>query len=176
MLTLTKAQMLERWMAMRGLGPMRTDAQITRVDGTDVELMMEAQMRRWYVRQLDTAPASLINTREAASEVSAVSLNGGGIEFPLPEDARRIVELRLSGSTREAELTLPGTVTALRQENMMTRGGTAHPVAVLLPQGRVRAYPGGSVTRLLVVSDPGPESYIFDESLFPDGDGFGELD
>lgn len=170
MLRLSRAQMLERWMRMRGFGPVRSDAAVVRTDGIDLGLLMEEEMRRWYVRMLDEADARLLPTDNLAGEVTLKADDAAGAVISLPERARRVVSLRMSNWKRGATIVAEGSAQARRQDNGLACSGVWCPVAIALSGGCLRVTDitaAGGVAELTAVVDPGPDTYIFDESLFP---------
>ncbi len=170
MLRLSREKMLERWMLFRGLGPVRGDAAVVRTDGLDLERLMEDEMRRWYVRLLDEADARLLPTDDVAGEATLKTDGAGGAVIALPERARRGLGLRMSHWKREAVIAAEGSAEARRQDNRLARGGAWRPVAIAMPGGCLRVTDiaaAGAVAELRAVVDPGPATYIFDESLFP---------
>ena len=170
--SLTRRQMLDRWMLAKGFGPMRTDATVTRSDGLDLEAAMEADMRAWYLRILDTAPAPMLPLDTIAPRTTIAVISDTLAYLSPPADCRRIISLRLHGWHNDALIVGSSTPQARREDNPISRGGLWHPVAVLDPGGRisVRALPGGTcrIEHLVAVTDPGPDIYRFDESLFPE--------
>lgn len=171
-LSLTRRQMLDRWMLMKGFLPARTDASVTRADGIDLEALMESEMRAWYLRMLDTAPPHLTGITDIASRVTlTLDTQGPAARVELPADCRRVVRFRLDGWHNDAILAAPDSPEAQREDNRLTRGGMWHPVAVMWPGGilTTRALPPGPkrIAVLTAITDPGPDLYRFDESLFP---------
>lgn len=176
-LTLSRSEMLSRWMLMRGYGPARADAVITRVDAIDVEARMEAEMRRWYLDVLAKAPPALLGVTDVAADVALRIVGEGRAEVVLPASVCRVVELTLEGWHSPALIVPEGSAAALRQDNPMTRGGLWRPVAVMSADGltlSIRSLPEGPkrIVTLKVVADTGPSSYVFDESLFPNPDSY----
>lgn len=172
MLSLTRRQMLDKWMLMKGFALARTDASVIRADGIDIEVMMEAEMRAWYLSMLDTAPPHLVGAADIADRVAlTVDSDGLTARVALPADCRRVVRFRLDGWHNDATIAAPDSAAARREDNRLTRSGMWRPVAVLWPDGvlTVRALPTGPkrIAALVVVGDTGPDLYRFDESLFP---------
>lgn len=95
---LTKAAMLDLWRLLRADEPLRLDCTLTRTDGVDRDAMFEAEMRAWYLRLLDTAPAEFlapVNTAVKA-EVSESASTGLTI-VTAPEESRRVLALKFDG-------------------------------------------------------------------------------
>lgn len=170
--TLTRRQMIDRWMLMRGFGPMRTDASVVRSDGLDLEAMFEAEARAWYLHVLDTAPPHLVGAVDISDRVTLTVEDDSMACIALPDDCRRVVGLRLEGWRNDALIVAPDSAEALRQDNELTRGGICRPVAVLEAGRRLstRSLPPGPkrIASLVAVTDSGSDVYRFDESLFPE--------
>lgn len=170
---LTHSEMTERWMLMRGLGPMRSDAVVKRSDGLDLSALVDAEIARWYAGVLLSADPRLLPVEDVAADTMVAAADGGmGAWLVPPARARRILTVELEGWTAPAVLTPEGSALARRQANALSRGGVRHPVAALAADGRIRVWAVtgavAAVRRLLAVVDPSPEAYVFDESLFPE--------
>lgn len=173
MMVLTRDEMLERWMQLRGVGLVRNDAVVERRDGVDLRGMMEAEMRRWYLGLLDNAPARLLPVTDIAGDVAVEAGSDGLASVRLPAGVRRVVGFRLTGWRADARLVAEDSDLWRRQAIAMARGATWCPVAMVDLGRRVVATLSAistpaAVERLAVVLDPGPLSYVFDETLFPD--------
>lgn len=172
MITLTPDQMLNLWRIAQGFEPLRTDASVTRTDGLDIDTMLRLQMRAWYLKQLDTAPCSLLPVEEIRTEVVPRPVADGSLALTLPDGVRRVVEVQLGGWMRPAtiiEADDPSAAATLqRQASAYARGGVEHPVAVLQSRSELRLYPGASASIAIVtlrVVRPPKDAYTLDESL-----------
>ena len=170
--TLSRRQMIDRWMLMKGFGPMRADASVVRSDGLDLEALFEAEARAWYLGMLDTAPPHLVAAEDISDRVTLTVEADSTAFIELPDDCRRVVSLRLEGWRNDALIVAPDSVEARRQDNELTRGGVWRPVAVLDVGRRLstRSLPPGPkrIASLVAVTDGGSDVYRFDESLFPE--------
>lgn len=175
--TLSKEEMLRRRRLLGGLEPLRHDCTIEQSDGIDVDALLEAQLRAWYLNLLDTAPAELLAPDNISATVTAVAADGGGVKLTMPAMCRRVFDVQLKGWQRAVKV-LPASecerVAAL-QQNPYTAATAMRPVAVLMPGatgGKAAAVlafptPGGAspqVALATAVLDQGESIYSFDES------------
>ena len=108
LVTLTHSEMLRLWRAAAGLEPMRADCTVERVEGIDANAMIEPRMRTWYLRLLDTADPALLPTADVRDEiVLSPCREHAAATAVLPERARRLLELRLTGWLNPARPCLP---------------------------------------------------------------------
>lgn len=168
MITLTRQEMLAQWKLRRALEPLRADCMAQRNDGIDLDRYLTEEMRSWYLRMLDTAPVEMTGWTEIAGEVAVTVAADGSGEILLPENCRRVIEVRLEGWKRQATIvTDSNTALAVRQQSRFTRGGTVDPVAVLSGR-RLRLYtpPAGmtpAIATLRCVTVPRDDCYTMDE-------------
>lgn len=165
----TSAQMLALWRSRLGFDAVRTDCTVEAVDGHDVDSLIAQAMRSWYLRQLDEAPASLVNMARALP-VSATSLGAGVMQVRLPDTCRRVTAVTAARWNLPARLVDADAPDAVA---LMSRIGSPYgmpdnycPVAVIAPD-RLYLLPldEGDAFMIDGVIDPGDESYIIDESL-----------
>ncbi|MEZ3525578.1 MAG: hypothetical protein K1V77_08475 [Muribaculaceae bacterium] len=164
LLTLTHSEMLKLWRTRAGLEPRRTDCTVERVEGIDADTIIEPRMRAWYLHLLDTAPAELLPVDDAAA---SISLAGGC--GTLPPHVRRLLALRLSSWSTTA---IPASAEhaariAALARNPYSAPGTSQPACTVAAR-RISVAPwhtGDIVVMATAVSDPGPDTYILDESL-----------
>lgn len=173
--SLTKAEMLERRRLASGLEPLRADCTVELTAGIDVDRVLEAQLRRRYLDLLDTGERRKISPENVAEltelRVPETDLSGG-VLLRAPESCRRMLELRLEGWTRSADV-LPATEAARmisRQLNPFTAATAEHPAAVVISGAgdgcapEIMAWPGALKVSLLTATvDYGPERYVLDE-------------
>ena len=69
-LTLTRSEMLERRRLAGGFEPLRTDCTVEDTAGTDVDALLESQLRQRYLELLDHGDISLLAPVEAASDTA----------------------------------------------------------------------------------------------------------
>lgn len=151
-LKLSRNEFLARWRVMRGYAPLRNDVNVVRSDGLDFDLMLEAEMDRWYSRLLREGDLSLLAPEELASSVALPAPAEGCVTLTLPAAAVRVVCVRLSGWSRPATVvTDPDCNMALRQLHPYTRACSENPVAVLYPDGELALYPASDSDRLVTL-------------------------
>lgn len=169
MLTLSSADMLAIWRRALGYDIQRTDCTVEIYEGINVDAQISDRMRQWYLHLLDTAPESMVPVDDFAPRAEVQPLGDGGAFIPMPRGARRPLSVKLSEWVNPAPV-LSRHDEALRLQRMASpfaRPGRHHPLAVVEGNG-IRVYPAGEssrIERLLAVADPGPSSYILDESL-----------
>lgn len=169
--TYTLSQMVSVWRQRAGLMPARTDCSIEAEDGIDIDALLQAEIRKWQLRMLDTAdPAMLGITDIAARCVVGTDLRGRHYII-LPDDCRRVVSVRMASWLRPVTPMSPEQSLRRMQlaANPYGAPGPAGPLAVAYP-GRLDIFPGETrISSLKVVIDPGPETITVDESLLPSG-------
>ncbi len=170
LVTLTHSEMLRLWRAAAGLEPMRADCTVERVEGIDANAMIEPRMRTWYLRLLDTADPALLPTADVRDEiVLSPCREHAAATAVLPERARRLLELRLTGWLNPARPCLPPEerLRGLLARNPYCAPGAVHPVCCVAGR-RLHVAPfeaGDIVDVAIAVVDEGPDSYTLDESL-----------
>lgn len=165
-LILTREEMLARRRLAGGFEPLRTDCTVEDTAGTDIDAMLEQQLRGRYLELLDTADPALLAPEDVAAGTTLTAYADGGSLLTPPAACRRVTAVWLEGWEREAEV-LPsaemGRVARL-QRNPFTASAAHAPVAVALPDGRIAAWPGaGKCRRVMAVCDAGPDIYKIDE-------------
>ena len=173
---LSKSEMLERRRLAAGLEPLRADCRIEYTDGIDVDRLLEQDLRARSVRPLDTAAESCL-APENIADVRSETCGEGGMRIVVPDNCRRV--LALEGEGWQRSVPVQGAEHYERVWGKQYNGYVAAtglvPVAVRGPDGCVYAWPAGRVKSLRVVTDPGEEYYVLDESglkyLLEDGKG-----
>lgn len=162
--------MLKLWRMAAGLEPLRADCTMERVDGIDLSALIEPRMRAWYLQLLDTAPLHLLPVEDVARDI-AVEFCGmhEGAAGILPSSVRRLLEIHVTGWNAHAVPCSPDTQPRRHRLalNPYSAPGIQHPLCSLSGR-RLHMQPfeaGDIVDHALAVSDPGPESYILDDSL-----------
>lgn len=161
--------MLALWRRRLGYDDLRRECNIEFFEGHDVDGTIADNMRRWYLHMLDTAPPALVPTRwlaPAAIKAAGTSL----VRMAIPESARRVLAVESPRWSRPAEPLMADAarVALARLASPFCIPDSAQPLVAVEPDGRAVLAapldPSDAVT-VLVVTDPGPESYIIDESL-----------
>ena len=169
MLSLSSSEMLALWRRALGFETLRTDCSVEAVEGIDIDAAISLRMRQWYLDLLDSADPDLLPVSDIAPQASlSQPQNDGSAIICLPENARRVLSLRLNRWMRYASPRTPDSVSDILalMASPYGRPGIYSPLAVLLPHAlMVAPAQSDSIASLLAVIDPGPESYILDESL-----------
>lgn len=164
--SLTREEMLERRRFVGGFEPLRSDCTVEDTAGTDIDALLEAQLRGRYLELLDTADVALLAPADIAADTTVDAGADGCSLLWLPARCRRVLSVRLDGWECCAEVlpqTEEGGVRAL-QLNPFTASTVSTPKAVWLSEGRIAAWPRGSVAESVVaICDPGPDVYTLDE-------------
>ena len=166
---LSPDEMLAQWKLRRGFAPLRTDCEISRSDGIDLDAVLRLEMRDWYLNLLLSAPIEMLATTNIANEIALLpALNGEAIVV-LPENCRRIVEFQLEGWEMPARIIADvNSPEALSQQNPYSRGSSVLPVVVKrgnrlfvysLPQNKPY-----KITRAIAIMEPHDGSYEMDEA------------
>lgn len=168
-LTLTKSEMLALWRRVHGLDPLRADCTVEAVDGIDIDAWLEPKMRRWYLRQLDTASPALLPVRELARSCSVAATSSALSPVTLPDGVRRVISVKLQGWKRPVEplAWVDAAPRLARLASPFCQPGPCEPMAVIRADGALLVAPVKvpAVESLRAIIDPGPETYIIDETL-----------
>ncbi len=142
LLHLTRPEMLDLWRQHRAFDPLRHDASVVRQDGIDIDSLLVAEMEKWYLDLLLTAPLTLLKVADIAASVMLTPADdSGGTVISLPPDIVRVVDVRLSSWVAPARVvTSPDSAVARRQLHPYTRATAAMPVAVF-DGSSLRLYP-----------------------------------
>lgn len=168
MQTYTKSEMLALWRRSLGLETINESCSIETVEGLDVNNIICDSMRRWYLKLLDSAPASMCPVTNAARQASVGRQSMFGL-IALPKGTRRVLSVKMSSWLRQTEVMTAENAAGriARLASPFGRPGENDPLAVVSPQG-LHVYPcavDDSVEMLMVIADPGEELYILDEVL-----------
>lgn len=169
--------MMSHWRRAQGLEDKRLDCSVEIFEGVDVSARMAVEMRQWYLRLMDSGPLEVLVVRDIAGRLGSLAYDGLGWSTALPADVRRPVSVTIEGSgpvpVWRAGYDDERIETFLRRADCpWLRGNGVAPVAIAAA-GRITVYTGAdpvTVTSLLAVTDPGEETFEFDEkalSLIP---------
>lgn len=165
--TYTAAEMSALWRRYLGFETLRTDCAVSTFHGIDLDAWIAMQMRIWYLGLLSTAAIDLIPTAITAPQ--AVAPLGSGVFASLPGGFRRPFAVDVEGIGSIA--IEPGDSLKARRRIDLARWplaapGSSSPVAYDTPQGIFIA-PASTSSKISIhaVRDPGPSTYILDESL-----------
>ena len=170
--TLTREEMLRRRRTAAGLDTLRSDCSIEQTDGLTVDEILEPELRRRYLRFLDTAPVELLAPDDLCDDAVCYPSAAGGAAIRVPLKCRRVLEVRLNGWERSCRVQPPdkaASVMAL-QLNPYTAATGANPAAVLDPsRTTVLVWPATTgliptVSLFTAITDPGEDFYVLDEA------------
>lgn len=157
--TLTRGEMLNLWRNIRMGEPLRLDCVVERTDGTDITAFLEGEMRTWYLDLLDRGELRHVCPTDAASTATV-----SGAELRVVEvspSARRVLGVEF------ADWGAPVAVNACEAE---VRAAASNPfrqrplVAAIGPNRLIVAGARGALKSVWALLDPGPDSYVFDDS------------
>ncbi|MCM1163113.1 MAG: hypothetical protein NC339_02520 [Muribaculaceae bacterium] len=173
MLTLTRAEMLERWRLHHGLLPLSDSATVTATVPTVADSFHYAAIEEWYTRLLLTAPAHQIDPVDYGRRITLPAGADGGVTFTLPREALRLLSVRLMGWWCDARIISdPAEVNreARLQLDLYTRATESDPVALVRPGGFVTLYPAPDspvAESILCAARHTDGTYRFEESSLP---------
>lgn len=103
MLRYTQKEMLEEWKLRSGYFQTRTDCELVRDDGIDLDRLLQAEIDSRYEHLLSCGPMEMVPVMEIAGDCIA-SVDGNlAVTVVLPEDCVRVVELALPGWEAERD-------------------------------------------------------------------------
>lgn len=163
MIKLSKEEMLKEWKLRKGMIPFSTSIlQITRADSGSIDEMLQSEIDDWYADLLSREAPELLPQRNFASEVAIIDNGDLSIDIELPDDAVRVVSIRMSGWKRPARI-IENSDSALArmQTSRYVSGKTSDPIAV--KRGRRLTLYGksdaGKLIELICVAPPSDGSY-----------------
>lgn len=170
---LTRSQMLAQWKQRNYLEPLRSDCQVERSDGIDLDSYCEWEMRRWYLHLLATADLRYLSPTDLTLTTTVKRLDGNRGSITLPAGTVRPVRVRLSGWQRDATIvTDRDSRIARRQFNPFACGGVEEPVALWSGDGHLEIFSLPTTTgsplpeAVTAIVDHGAEIYEFDEQAW----------
>lgn len=170
--------MLARWLQITRLEPLRADCAVERCDGVDLRAVAEQEMRLWYLGRLDRAPFDHLQLTDLSTSLPTLRADSERVvTIKLPAGVRRVASVWLSGWERPV---VPWPVESKESARVLrlaacpfTRPGVSESAALIFPGGVLRCYCATdgvavpTLVSLLAVCDPGPDSYIIDDSELP---------
>lgn len=166
---MTRSEMLACWRRALAIDPTPAGCTVAMFEGIDTDAVIGHHMRQWYLRLLDTADPALLPVDDIARDTTLAAAADSATVI-LPADVRRVVDIRLQGWARAVAPLARDSPEAVRRLARMAspyaRPGAGEPLAVQLP-GRLFVAPVDMpvISSLRVIRDPGPDTYILDESL-----------
>lgn len=166
---LSSEEMLAQWKLRRGFAPLRSDCEISRNDGVDLDAIFRLEMRDWYIELLRTAPIEMLATTNISNEIALLPADNGEATVILPENCRRVVEFQLEGWETPAHIvTDVDSREATLQQNPFSKGSDVNPM-VVKRENRLFVYSvpqnhQAKIIRAIVVLEPTDGSYEMDEA------------
>lgn len=160
--------MLDIWMHRLGLSSALPECSVVRVEGIDLEPEIRRRMRLWYLQLLDTAPAHLLPVDESSRSSVTVTAEGLFHRVGLPANTRRVLSVKAQGWLKAVEpvSSQQAIDTLRRMPSPYARPGVNSPLAIMA-DGALYITPVKlpSLDVLRLILDPGPDTYVLDESL-----------
>lgn len=170
MMTLSHEQMLAQWKMRHYLEPVRSDSEVSRSNGVNVDYMLSLEMRDWYLELLDKGELRYLELTDIASETATINRpETGAVVIKLPEQCRRVVSVKIAGNEREI-MPEQDEYRKYLQLSEYTRGGASEPVAVMTKGGELVLYGNDingkapEIEHIYAVMLPPDGKYVLDES------------
>lgn len=158
--TLTRGEMLDLWRNIRMAEPLRLDCVVERTDGPDLTAFLEGEMRAWYLHLLDRGDLRYVCPTDV---VSTATVSGADLKtVEVSPSARRVLNVEFVGW---------GAPVAVNASEAEVRAAASNPfsrrplVAAIGPNRLIVAGAAGTLKSVSALLDPGPDSYIFDDSV-----------
>ena len=131
LMTMSEKEMVAMWRQMMNLDVPRSDCQMERADGIDLDALLLANVRLWYEHQLLTASPDVLPVEDVRGETVAAADDDGVVTLTLPRRCIRLLEVQMQGWKRSATRLLePDSAEAQMQSSPWLRGGCEQPVVV----------------------------------------------
>ena len=131
LMTMSEKEMVAMWRQMMNLDVPRSDCQVERADGIDLDALLLTNVRLWYEHQLLTASPDVLPVEDVRGETVADADSDGVVTLTLPRRCIRLLEVQMQGWKRSATRLLePDSTEAQIQSSPWLRGGCEQPVAV----------------------------------------------
>lgn len=88
--------MLQLWRTIRVAEPLRLDCTVSRLDGTDYDEALTAEMRAWYLNLLDCGPEEMVVPIDLSLQARVAETDGLTL-VEAPADSRRVLSVQFSG-------------------------------------------------------------------------------
>ncbi len=165
-LHLTRAQLLEQWRLRAFPEPVNDAAVgITRIDGIDLDALLEARMDDWYSQLLNNAPLNLLAPVDMADRMEVCgSTPCGALRYQIPSGFKHLVHMALQGDHRPARIL---TDAAARLYDPRRRIVDDTPT-VLVDGDILTVYPGLPLRSAMMICDTGDGMYHIDSAALAD--------
>ena len=131
LMTMSEKEMVAMWRQMMNLDVPRSDCQVERADGIDLDALLLTNVRLWYEHQLLTASPDVLPVEDVSGETVAAADDDGVVTLTLPRRCIRLREVQMQGWKRSATRLLePDSAEAQMQSSPWLRGGCEQPVVV----------------------------------------------
>ncbi len=139
---LSEQEMMRLWLLRKGYEPLRSDCQIERSDGADLQAIARGECRLWYERLLAEAPAEMLVLHDLSqsSDIKISITNRQAIQVTLPKDCIRPIAVKLVSWYAPAKIVKADSPLAARQYADYGCGGIVHPVAIWHPDNRLELF------------------------------------
>lgn len=167
MLRVSESEMLTLWKNILHLDVPRTDCDVQRIDGIDLDATIWLHIRQWYAHLLQTAPLHMVPVEDVIGTAIITTNFDGLTQVQMPARCVRPVEVRMVGWKRSVtEFLSPDHPVAKMQSNALLRAGNENPVVVAY-DNRLELYPSATtgmpaaVENLRAVTAPADGTFAF---------------
>lgn len=163
MIILSREEMLREWKLRKGMIPFSTSSlQLTRADSGNIDDMLQSEIDDWYAELLSREAPELLPQRDFSSEVNLINNEDLSVDIELPDEAVRVVSIKMSGWRRPARIIEDSDSALARlQTSRYVSGKTSDPIAVKRGR-RLTLYSksdAGELTEFICVAPPSDGSY-----------------
>lgn len=167
-MTYTEQELIDYGRRLLGFGHVRSDCNLSQSDGVDVDALIAASIRQWYLELLRRGPRELLEGAKVKITASTPLGGAGGARLEVPRECLRVLSVRLSGWHHAVEPLASSQLeqTMARQLNPYAAATVRAPVAVLSADGSILAWPEGAelgTAEVIGAVDTGAGSYTFAE-------------
>ena len=168
---LSHSQMMALWRRAHGLEEQRLDCSVELFEGIALEAALASDLRKWYLNLLDTANPRFLTLTDISDRLTLTATGRRWVwRAELPVDVRRVFALVLDDGT-EVKVLQPGDPETRAERlaaNPYAAPCRAAPVARVTEHHTImltmRAQEMPRLAKVLAVTDPGDETFEFDES------------
>lgn len=161
--TFSTLQLLRAWRTLAGLEPVNNGCSISTFDAVDLDAVLSARLRQWYLELLDSADARYLGPPVDVS--SDLVLDGDVVTFG--PSVRSLLSIRLSSWQRDAVVLTPADAAGLIAlcDNPYSAPGQHSPLAWLRSPRQLVVTPAPATSSIVSAAgyaDPGEDTYILD--------------
>lgn len=164
-ISLNRAQMLERRRIAAGLEPLRSDCAIGFSDGIDIDSELAQDMRRRYLELLDNGDERYLLAEPVECKVYQGECCGASM-VAIDDMCRRVHDVQLDSWNRAVRVLGPEAYddVLMRQLNCYLAATADRPVAVMTASGDIASWPAGRDAKVRGYLDHGDDVYLMDEA------------